>query len=598
MQTLPKRSEIPKDVTWDLESIYPTDEQWEQDMEAAEALTQELAAQQGRLGEGAAALADVLELSDRVGMLIERLYVYAHMRSDEDAGNNKYQAYQDRAASLASRAGAASAYIVPEILALPPATLAAYQQEERRLQVYEHYLSDINRQREHVRSAEVEALLAETGEIARGPRQIYTMLHDADMTFPVIEDEKGQPVELTKGRFIPQFMESHDRSVRERAYEAFYGTFREHTNTITATLAAAVKSHVFYARARRHESSLAAALFGNNIPVSVYSNLTDTVRKNLPLMHRYTRLRKRALGVDQLRFWDLYVPLVAEAKQEYTYEQAVDTVCKALAPLGETYVSDLRKGFESRWVDVMENVGKHAGAYSSGTYTTHPFVLLNYQPNLDNVFTIAHEMGHSMHSFYTRKSQPYIYGDYSIFVAEVASTLNEQLLTHYLLQQTDDPKLRRYLLNHLLDSFRMTLYRQTLFAEFERQIHEEVEQGGALTAELMCEHYAKLNAQYYGPDIDVDENIAHEWMRIPHFYTNYYVYQYATGLSAAVALSRQILSEGEPAVQRYLKFLSSGSSDYPINVLKLAGVDMTTPQPVQQALDGFAETLDEMERLL
>lgn len=596
MQAVPKRSEIPKELTWDLESVYADDSQWEQDFARAEAMIPQLAACQGTLGKGSKELQHGITLLHDLYMLLDKLLSYARMRRDEDTSNSKYVALADRGTSLWIRAAAAGAFVTPEILAIPQETLNGWVQSEPGLQVYAHYLDDMNRSRPHVRSAEIEELLAQTEEVARAPEEIFGQLNDADLLFPSIKDAQGNPVEITQERY-QRFIESTDRRVRHDAYKSLYSAYRQHAHTMAATLGAQIKTHVFFARARRHESALAASLHANNIPTAVYRNLLATVRKNLPAMHRYLKLRKRLLGLDEMYFYDLYVPIVPEVHVEYSYEQAVQTVCAAVTPLGETYVSDLRHGFASRWVDVLENQGKRSGAYQGGAYATAPFVLLNFQGTLNDVFTIAHEMGHAMHAFYTRRTQPFVYGDTNIFVAEVASTANEQLLTAHLLRETTDPGMRQYLLNYNLEQFRRTLYRQAMFAEFELWLHEQVEAGAALTVDTLSEQYRQLNADYYGPDLTLDDDIALEWARIPHFYYNFYVYQYATGIAAAVALSQQILSEGRPAVERYLDFLRAGNSDYPINVLQRAGVDMTSPEPVQQALDVFNRLLGEMEAI-
>ncbi len=596
MKRLPKRQELPKEFTWDLEAIYPTQAEWEQDFALAESLMPKLEAYQGTLGQSAAQLLGCLQLREKGSLIFGKLLVYAHMRQDEDNTNSFYQALNDRAMTLATRAQGAQAFIEPEILALPEGTLERFQAEEPGLALYAHYLDDLLRQRGNVRSAEVEQLLAQVGEIARGPDQIFSMLNNADIKFPAIKDEQGNEVELTKGRYI-QFMESADRRVRQDAFMALYGTYRKYLHTVAATHSASIKKDVFFARARRYESALAGALSGSNIPVSVYHNLLTTVNRNLPLLHRYMGLRKRLLGLEELHMYDLYTPLVQEVSRRIEYPEARELVTAALAPLGAEYQQAVQMVFESRWIDVYENEGKTSGAYSGGSYATPPFVLMNYDNNLNSVFTLAHELGHSLHSHYTRRHQPHVYGYYTLFVAEVASTLNEALLTHHLLQQTTDKRLQMYLINHDLEAFRTTLYRQTMFAEYELLVHEKVEKGEPLTAENLCQVYYDLNVKYHGPDVAVDRDIELEWMRIPHFYRAFYVYQYATGLSAATALSQQILQEGQPAVDRYLGFLKAGGSDYSINLLRGAGVDMAAPEPVQQALDQFGRLLDQMEAL-
>jgi oligoendopeptidase F len=596
--TLPKRSEVARDNTWDLESIYPSDADWERDFARVAAALPQLAQFQGRLGGGAQVLLDALRTRDQASEVLYRLFVYAQMRQHEDTANSVYQALADRATTLANEFNTAVAYMTPEILAIPEDRLQGFLAAEPDLALYRHALDDILRERPHVLTAELEALLAQAGEVADAPERIFELLNSADLKLPMVHDEHGQAVQLTQGSYVPRFLENRDRGVRREAFEAMLGTYRGFRNTLAATLAGQVKRNLFYARARHYPTALEAALSPHNIPVSVYDTLVATVNRNLPVLHRYLDLRKRVLGLDALHMYDLYVPMVAQVDYKVQYAQAQETVARALAPLGDQYVSALRQGFAQRWIDVYENEGKHSGAYSSGAYGTHPFVLLNYQESMDNMFTLAHEMGHSMHSYFTWHTQPYVYGHYTIFVAEVASTLNEALLTHYLLETTQDRALRLYIINHDLETFRTTLYRQTLFAEFEREIHSRAEAGEALTPELLTTLYKGLNNTYYGPSVTVDELIGTEWARIPHFYYNFYVYQYATGISASAALAARIIAEGQPAVQRYLRFLSSGSSDYSINLLREAGVDMSTPEPVQQALDTFGRYIGEMERLL
>lgn len=594
--TLPKRSEVPVELTWNLETIYATPEDWEQAFTWVNEELPKLSAYQGTLGSSAQRLYDALQLDNTVSEALGKLYVYASMRSDEDTSNSANLARLSRVTTLAAKAGAASAFMTPEILEIPQERIESFLREEPRLELYRHLLEELLRRKPHVRSAEVEALLAEASEALEAPSQVFNMINNADLRLPTIKDAAGQEVELTKGNYI-LFLEERDRRVRKDAFEGMHGTFYKQRNTLAATLNGQVKAQIFGARARHYESALEAALDANNIPVSVYDNLVETVQNNLGVLHRYLRLRKKLLGLDELHMYDLYVPMVAEVEYKVAFEQAKETVAKALAPLGSDYVEDMVRGFNSRWIDVVENEGKRGGAYSGGTYGTNPFVLLNYQENLDSMFTLAHEFGHSMHSYYTRRTQPFPYGHYTIFVAEVASTLNEALLTHYLLQETKDRALRMYIINHYLEGFRTTLYRQTMFAAFERQIHGVAEAGEALTADSLSQMYKALNDAYYGPEVNVDDLISIEWARIPHFYYNFYVYQYATGISASAALAQQILSEGAPAVERYRRFLTRGSSDYSINLLRDAGVDMTSPAPIQQALDLFGQYIGEMERM-
>jgi oligoendopeptidase F len=490
------------------------------------------------------------------------------------------------------------AYIVPEILAVDVEKINGFLKEKPELKLYEHALEEINLQRPHVLSAEQEALLAEAGEVMGASSSIFGSLNNADLEFPAIKDENGEEVEVTHGRYS-RFLESADPRVRHDAFKAVYDTYGKFRNTFASTLGAQVKKDNFYARVRKYDSARHAALAANNIPESVYDNLVGTVNDNLNLLHRYVKLRKKVLGVNELHMYDLYTPLVKDVKMDVSYDEAREYVLNGLAPLGEEYQNILKEGFENRWVDVHENKGKRSGAYSSGAYGTNPYILMNWQNNVNNLFTLAHEFGHSVHSYYTRKNQPYPYGNYSIFVAEVASTCNEALLNDYLLKTIDDEQKRLYLLNHFLEGFRGTVFRQTMFAEFEHHIHAKAQNNEPLTAESLTKDYYELNKKYFGgKDITIDEEIGLEWSRIPHFYYNYYVYQYATGYSAATALSKQILEEGEPAVKRYLDFLKAGSSDYPIEVLKKAGVDMTSPEPVKGACKVFEEKLNEMEQLL
>lgn len=597
MQTAPKRSEVPQRYTWDLTTMYPTNDDWERDYQQVQTLLPGLDAFRGALGRSAGDLLNCLQLRDRIGNLVERLLVYARMRRDEDNTNNYYQGLSDRGMTLYTRAASATSFVVPEILSLPADTLQQFLAELPDLQVYQHYLNDLMRQKAHVRSPEVEELLAEAGEVGRAPNDVFSMLYDADLKFPEVTDEQGNRIELTKGRYL-RLIESRNRAVRTEAFRTFYATVEKHKNTLTATYSAQVKANSFFARSRRYGSAVEAALFPDNIPLAVYDNLVQTVGRNLDTLHKYMDLRKRILGVDELHMYDLYVPLVPEVKTEIEYDEACRTVLAAFHPLGEDYVANVRRGLESRWIDVFENEGKTGGAYSWGSYSSQPFVLLNYQSRLDDMFTLAHELGHSLHAHYTRRAQPYVYGHYTTFVAEVASTLNEVLLTDHLLQVTDDKATRMYVLNHYLESFRTTLFRQTMFAEFERESHARAEDGEALTPELLGQLHRGLNERYYGPSVVVDREIDLEWSRIPHFYMNFYVFQYATGLSAAVALAQGIREQGRPAVDRYLHFLSGGSSDYPINLLKAAGVDMASPEPIQRALDVFSRLVDEMAAMV
>ncbi|KEZ53477.1 oligoendopeptidase F [Metabacillus indicus] len=596
-KTLPKRSEIAAEDTWRLEDIFKNDEAWESEFKEVKAALPKMEEYKGKLGDSSDAFLEALTYQDSVMERLGKLYTYAHMRYDQDTGNSHYQGLNDRAANLYTQASSVSSYMIPEILEMDEAKIKDFLQEKEELKVYGHTLDEINRQRPHVLSAEQEAMLAQASDVLSSSSNTFGMLNNADLEFPSIKDEDGEEVEVTHGRYI-RFLESEDRRVREDAFKAVYGTYDKYKNTFASTLSGAVKKDNFYATVRNYSSAREAALSNNNIPEEVYENLVKTVNDNLHLLHKYIELRKKVLGLQELHMYDLFTPLVKDVKMKVPYAEAKDYLLKGLAPLGDEYIAILNEGFENRWVDVHENKGKRSGAYSSGTYGTNPYILMNWQDNVNNLFTLAHEFGHSVHSYYTRNSQPYQYGHYSIFVAEVASTCNEALLNDYLLKTIDDKKKQLYLLNHYLEGFRGTVFRQTMFAEYEHAIHKKAQDGEPLTPDLLTELYYDLNKKYFGEHLTVDEEIGLEWARIPHFYYNYYVYQYATGFSAATALSKQILEEGEPAVKRYIEFLKSGSSDYPIEVLKKAGVDMTSKEPIEEALKVFEEKLNEMEQLL
>lgn len=598
VKKLPPRNEVATEDTWRLEDIFANDDVWEKEFNEVKSLLPGVQGFQGKLGESADQLYNALQLQDKLLERLGRLYTYAHMRYDQDTTNSFYQGFDDRIKNLYSQAGSALAFIVPEILAVDEQKIKSFLAEKEGLKLYEHALEEINLQRPHVLSAEQEALLAEASEVMSSPSNTFGMLNNADLEFPSIKDENGEEVEITHGRYI-RFLESEDRRVREDAFKAVYKTYGSFKNTFASTLSGNIKKDNFNARVRKYDSARHAALAANNIPESVYENLVNTVNDNLHLLHRYVKLRRKVLGLEKLHMYDLFTPLVKNVKMEIPYAEAKDYVLKGLAPLGEEYNNVLKEGFENRWVDVYENKGKRSGAYSSGAYGTNPYILMNWQDNVNNLFTLAHEFGHSVHSYYTRKTQPYPYGSYSIFVAEVASTCNEALLNDYMLKTIDDEQKRLYLLNHYLEGFRGTVFRQTMFAEFEHMIHTKAQNNEALTADSLTKDYYELNKKYFGDeDIEIDEEIGLEWSRIPHFYYNYYVYQYATGFSAATALSKQILEEGQPAVERYIDFLKAGSSDYPIEVLKKAGVDMTSSKPIEEALKVFEEKLNEMEEML
>lgn len=594
---LQKRSEVPVESTWKLEDIFTTDEAWQEELKKLQNDIPEIEKYQGKLSESADTLYNLLKLQDELSGRLGRLYTYAHMRYDEDTTNAFYQGLNAQAEMVLTTASSAMSYIVPEILAMEEGKVESYLSEKEELQVYKKVLEDITNKRPHVLSEKEEILLAEASEALSTGSQTFSMLNNADLTFPAIKNEDGEEVDVTHGRYSI-FMESKDRRVREDAFKAMYETYGKFQNTFASTLSGNIKSDNFIAKVRNYDSARQAALDNNHIPEEVYDNLVSAVNERLPLLHRYIELRKKVLGVDELHMYDLYTPLVTDVDMKVSYEKAKDYVLKGLEPLGNEYKEILEEAFTNRWIDVEENKGKRSGAYSSGSYGTNPYILMNWQDNINNTFTLAHELGHSVHSYYTRKSQPFRYGNYSIFVAEVASTTNEALLNDYLLENLEDEREKLYILNHFLEGFRGTVFRQTMFAEFEHEIHVRAQNGEALTAEKLTEIYYDLNKKYYGPSVVSDEEIGLEWARIPHFYYNYYVYQYATGYSAATSLAKQILDEGEPAVERYINYLKAGSSDYPIEVLKKAGVDMNSKQPILDALDVFEEKLNEMEKLL
>ncbi|SFU87957.1 oligoendopeptidase F [Alicyclobacillus macrosporangiidus] len=594
---LPLRSEVEDRYKWRLEDIYPDEDCWEADAKQVLEDVRKLASLKGRLTASAATLLEGLKLQDQVNERLSRLFVYAKMRRDEDNANPKYQALTDRATSIAVQVDSEKAFVVPEILATPEETLRAYVEQEPGLALYRFYLEQLIRQKPHVLSAEQEQLLAGTGEMASAPSHIFSMFNDADIQFPVIEDESGKPVQLTHGRYM-QMLQSRDRRVRREAFEGVLETYRKNRNTLAAIYSASVKKDLFYAQVRRYPGALEAALDEDDVPVAVYDNLIAAVRESLPALHKYLALRKRVLGLDELHMYDLYTPLVPDLDVKIPYDQAVETVKEAIRPLGEEYQRVAAEGLASGWVDVFETRGKTSGAYSWATYGVHPYILLNHQDTLNDMFTLAHELGHAMHYYYSMNAQPFVYANYTIFVAEVASTCNEALLTHHLLETTDDPKMRAYLINHHLETLRGTLFRQTMFAEFEKLVHRHAQEGGALTPEWLCETYYQLVSDYFSAECTVDRPIEMEWARIPHFYSAFYVYKYATGISAATALSQKILREGEPAVEAYLSFLKGGASDYPIPLLRRAGVDMESPEPVRETLRLFTRLVDDLAALL
>ncbi|QQE79977.1 oligoendopeptidase F [Alicyclobacillus sp. SO9] len=595
---LPAREEVSAAYRWRLEDIYETQAQWDVDAKTVQELAAKLAALQGKLSESSAVLLQALQLEDQIGEKIGRLFAFAKMKRDEDNRNTTYQALTDKAMSILVQLESGKAFLVPEILAMEEARLEKFLSENEQLQLYRFMIDEILREKPHVLSAEAEQLLAAAGEVTEAPSQIFTMFNNADMTFPMVKDGDGNEIELTHGRFM-QLLEDPNREVRREAFDKMYSTYVKSKNTLASIYAASVKKDVFYAQVRNYESARQMMLDGDNVPLSVYDNLIAAVDEALPALHKYIGLRRRILNLDTVHPYDLYTPIVGELNEKIPYDDAVQTVISSLSVLGEDYQRIARDGLAGGWVDVYETRGKTNGAYSWGSYGVHPYILLNYQDSLDNMFTLAHELGHAMHTYFSNASQPYVYSNYTIFVAEVASTCNEALLLDHLLQTTDDKRRRAYLINHQLESLRGTLFHQTMFAEFEKATHEKVEQGVPLTPEVLNQLYYDLNQKYYGSaDSVVDKDMEIGWARIPHFYRAFYVYKYATGVSAATALSQKILREGQPAVDDYLSFLRSGGSDQPINLLKKAGVDMESPEPVRAALHQFSQLVDELSQLL
>jgi oligoendopeptidase F len=596
-KNLPKRNEVDQKFTWAIEDLYASDELWQKEYEKVKEMLPKAVEYQGRLSKSGDLLLSFLQLSDEIGKLMERVYVYANQKYHEDTASAIYQDLSNKANVLSVQVNSALSFATPEILSIPEEMITQFRVDCEDLKLYNFYLKDILRLKPHILSGEMEELLADAGELADASSNIFSMFNNADIKFPEMVGENGETVKITHGRY-GQLLESNDRRVRKEAFEGVYATYKSFQNTLAASFSANVKQEVFFAKSRKYGSTLEKALNAGNIPVEVYTNLIAAVHENLGLMHRYVSLRKKLLGVEDLHMYDLYTPLVQDVKMDIPFDEAKTVVAKGLEPLGEEYQKILMEGYNHRWIDIYENENKRSGAYSWGAYGTHPYVLLNYNDTLNNVFTLAHEMGHAIHSYHSDREQPYIYAGYKIFVAEVASTCNEALLIDYMLKHTEDKKEKAYLINHFLEKFKGTLYRQTMFAEFEMITHKRVEEGESLTAEALCKIYHDLNVAYFGDDIVIDSEIDMEWARIPHFYNAFYVYQYATGYSAAIALSRRILNEGEAAVADYIRFLSSGSSNYPIELLKAAGVDMGTKEPVNQALLLFSELLDQMEELM
>lgn len=593
---IPKRSEVKAEYTWATEDIYPTDDAWVEDFKKLKGIPSKLMSYKGRLGESGQTLLEFLKLSDDISVLVDNLGNYARRKSDEDTAVSRYQGMVGQLMNVYVLINSAGSFETPEITAIPDDRMNELYSEAPGLSLYKLKLDRIRKKREHILSENEERILALAGDAMGSPENIYSMFSDADMRFPDAYDKDGKAHQVTHGSYVP-LMHQSDRVLRKSAFEAMYKTYGSFKNTMAATLSAQIKSVQFYSQARNYSSSLEAALDDNEVPVEVYTNLIKAVHENMDYMYKYVDLRKKLMGVDELHFYDIYANMAADADIKIPFEQAKETVLKALEPLGEDYLKIMREGFDNRWIDVYENEGKTSGAYSAGA-RVHPYVLLNYKDNLDSMFTLAHEMGHAIHSYLSNKKQSVVYSDYVIFVAEVASTCNEALLMQYLLKTTEDKKQKAYLINYFLEQFRTTLYRQTMFAEFELKINELCAAGETLTADTLCEIYGELNKLYFGDGLVLDDEIRLEWARIPHFYYNYYVYQYATGYSAAIALSQRILNEGETAVKDYIGFLSGGCSKDPIELLRGAGVDMATTKPISDALKLFGSLIDNMNELI
>lgn len=595
-EELKKRSEVEQINKWAVEDIYANEELWEKDFAKISELTDELVKFRGKLGESADTLYAFLKKNDELDALVEDVYCYASLNHDTDTADSKYQAMYVRVSKALTELSAKLSFTDAEMVAVPEETYEKFYAQKPELEEYKLMITRMLRQKAHVLSPECEQILAAAGDMAGVPRDAFSMLNNADLKFPIIKGENGEEIRITHGNYI-RLLESKNREVRKQAFEGLYSVYAAHINTMASLFTGQFNKLSFYAKQRHYESALEASLTPNEIPVSVYKNLIATVHENMHLMHRYMALRKKMLGLSELHMYDINTPLLEDVDVPVPFEEAKKMVYAALEPMGEEYRGILKQGFDHRWIDVYENAGKRSGAYSMGV-PVHPFVLLNYNENLDNAYTLAHEMGHALHSWYSNKTQPTAYRSYKLFVAEVASTCNEALLTQHLLKNTTDKKQRMYLINHAMDDFRTTLYRQAMFAEFEMTVSEQMEKGEAFTADSLCELYHKLNEEYYGKDVVIDHDLDYEWARIPHFYMGFYVYQYATGYSAAMALSNKILNGGESAVQDYIKFLKGGCSTDPISLLKIAGVDMSTPQPISEALKIFEAYIDEMEKLI
>ncbi|HCC06666.1 MAG TPA: oligoendopeptidase F [Clostridiales bacterium] len=592
-----KRSEIEDKYKWRLEDIYASDDLWEKDFAEIKIKTEVMKEFKGKLTSNATNLQKGLEIYFDIDRILSKASIYSSNKKNEDLNVAKYQEMNDRLDSLFADISSEVVFVKTELTKLTQEEFNKFVKENSSLELYKFYMDEIFRLKKHVLSDDEEKLLAMSSEILGSPRNTFSMLNDADIKFPVLIDDKGNEVELTKGNYS-KFIQSGDRNIRKEAFEKFNSVYMSYKNTFASTLNSKIKTDVFFSKIRKYESPIELALYGDNVEVSVYENLIETIHKNLEKLHRYFEIRKKYLNLQELHLYDIYVPMLKDIDKEIPYVDAVDMVKSALQVLGEDYNKNMNIGFESNWIDVYENEGKRGGAYSSITYDTNPYILLNHQNNLNSLFTIAHEMGHSMHTYYSNKNQPYLYGGYTIFVAEVASTVNEVLLMKQLVKNAESKEEKMYLLNHFMDQFKGTVYRQVQFAEFEKITHDKIQNGEALSADKLCEIYYDLNKLYYGENVISDDQIKIEWARIPHFYRSFYVYKYATGFSAAIAIAERISSGDKEALDKYLEFLKSGGSDYPIELLKKAGVDMSTPEPVQKALDFFGELVDEFERLM
>lgn len=592
-----KRSEIQEQHKWDLSDLFVSDQEWEKTFAQIEEKVGEFVKKyKGKLTQDAQSLYSALKDKEEGERLLMNVLTYSRLKLDENTKDSVYQSMVGRAEKLVTEVTRQMAFFVPEILQAEESHINKLL-EHPSLELYKKYFDDLFRRKPHTQSEEIEGILAQVRQLGSAPSNAYGMLLNADMVFDPAVDSKGEEHPLTNGSYVTLLM-SKDRELRKDAFDKYYRVYKGHINTIASLMQSEVNKNIFFSKAKNHPSAREAALFENKVPSSVPDQLIEAVNNNLSVFHKYMALRKKVMGLDELHLYDVYLPIIENVDYEISYDEAKDMVIDSLAVLGDDYQSVVKKSFEERWIDVYETEGKRGGAYSWGTYDSRPYILLNHKDDMNSMFTLTHEMGHSMHSYLTRKNQPYVYGNYSIFVAEVASTTNEALLNDHLLKTVTDEGKRKYILNHYLEQFRGTIFRQTMFAEFERDIHKHVEEGGSITADFLCDHYLELNKKYFGPDVVIDDAIRYEWARIPHMYYNFYVYQYATGFSAAISLSKQILEEGQPALERYLEFLSSGSKDYPINILRKAGADMETKTPVSDALSVFEKAVDELEKLL